>query len=190
MKNKDNQFPASKKAGGYFIMYKFPETQPIFWGPGQNTEFPSSYAEPDKEKWRKNEILILPRIARFIMGSSENRNPCTDPGPDVFTTKLIDKRANLPPYPFDYILVWQVFRNGNPFSSPMTYSIVPFEYYYIDGNPMPQLFSNWDQFFVGLEFPGSYDMAVARILYVRAGIDGAGYYRGATKLTPNPPPGP
>lgn len=187
MKNKDGYFPASKVASGHFFMYKFPLERPIFWGPGQDTIFPATYVEPDKDRWRNNEILQIPKVARFIMGSgspaSGEGDPCAEPpAPAEYFVQLMDKRANLPPFPHDYVLVWDTFKNGVRQFTPQTYSILPFEVIF-DGMAFV-LFSNWDQFTVGMKFEGNLSFSIFKILYILNGFLGPGYYYGLIKLTP------
>lgn len=80
MKNADQQIPVSQVMKQQAIIYSFPMSKPIYWGPGQVTVFPDTYNEPDKTQWKKNFILQIPRVARFFFGDGGNNGggggPC------------------------------------------------------------------------------------------------------------------
>jgi hypothetical protein len=72
MKNRDRWIPRSETAKHHVISQKFPAARPIFWGPNQFTVYPSQYNEPSG--WKPNELLVLPRVARFFFGSAPRIN--------------------------------------------------------------------------------------------------------------------
>lgn len=71
MRNRDKGIPSSDKAKQESISTNFPKEKPIFWGPGQETKYPTTYNKP--VGWHENEVLHIPRVARFIIGGQVSK---------------------------------------------------------------------------------------------------------------------
>jgi hypothetical protein len=72
----------------YPVIYKFPQERPIYWGPNQDTKYPSTYVEPDVSLFRDKAALHIPVVVRFFIGNSngeyapEPPPPTSPPGPE------------------------------------------------------------------------------------------------------------
>lgn len=77
MKPKSNRVPIGpdKKP----IDRNFPATEPIFWGPEQDTAYPDVYNLP--KNWRENELLAIPRVVRLVYGGAAAPPPPLPPPP-------------------------------------------------------------------------------------------------------------
>jgi len=184
VKNKDLGVPSSKKAKNYLLTLDFPESRPIYWGPAQSTGFPTDYFEPDKDKWKTNEILRIPKVARFFYGhrlTSPDQDPCSPPPtPTEDKITIAEVRDHLPPYPYDFIIVWWWYVNGNRVYHDYIQSAPPGDYVLI-GDTI--VWMDYRPFYtVGLSFSGTPSLLPIR--YVYNGVSGPGYYSGGVKLTP------
>lgn len=97
--NQYNQVPRKFPDRQKVITDKFPEADPIFWGPNQRILEDGKYVEPDG--FRHNRALEVPKIVRFITDAHEEdatpRPSCTyEPG------FLFDVPAGIPVFSISF----------------------------------------------------------------------------------------
>lgn len=63
------KIPRRTRTPQTLFKYQFPESRPIFWGPNQLILEDGVYVEPSQ--WRYKELLVVPRVVRFIHDSSD-----------------------------------------------------------------------------------------------------------------------
>jgi hypothetical protein len=175
MKNKDESIPASSLANSFSILYDFPAERPIFWGPGQLTNYPNSYSPPDVSLWRDQEYLQIPKVVRVFSGDDgRGTDPCAPPpGPDVIRYRLMEKRDHVEPYPHDFVLVWDRYRNGVRQYTPSLYSTPVGMYALVGGNLV--FVNTTSQWIIGMEFSFTAPDGLP-IDYIIDGNQGTGYY--------------
>lgn len=76
----------SNKTGGpiegkdkSLVDQSFPLTDPIFWGPNQDTQYPDNYNEP--EGFKRGELLAIPEVIRLVYGNAGTGSPPPPPPP-------------------------------------------------------------------------------------------------------------
>lgn len=112
--NEDRKVPRSKVHYLYGLLYKFPISRPIFWGPNQLNSDADVYDEPSG--WRNQIYLQVPRVVRFIYTSPENYDSekwsddeTGDPGVD-----LVWRFVSLTDHYIEglWLVSWQQYNNG------------------------------------------------------------------------------